>query len=106
MHQHQSDLDSVMQLIDLVEKDYHSSGLPLHVAEPSRSAFRIIDARQFNSLMDEEIQALFSRQHILVTGLPQETFEFDERGMATLAHPSKLLTIQGKLQGSPFAKRH
>jgi hypothetical protein len=50
---------------------------------------------EFNALKDEDIQAIHARQHILVTGLPKATYGFDEKGLSTLAPPSRIITVQG-----------
>jgi hypothetical protein len=81
--------------MDRVEQDFHHTGKPLHVADPSRSMFHIITLQDFNQMSDQEVQALHTHSHILITGYPQESFGFDEKGMATLAAPSRVFTIQG-----------
>lgn len=84
-----------MKLIDRVEKDFDPSGKPLHVANPQLSMFRILSLAQFNQLTDQQVQELHGQHHLLVTGYPPAAFEFDARGMATLAPPSRIFTIQG-----------
>ena len=85
----------VTELIDRVEQDYHSTGKPLHLADPSRSLFRIISLHDFNRMSDDQIQDLHARSHVLVTGIPEEQFGFDAEGMETLAPPDRVVTIQG-----------
>jgi hypothetical protein len=91
-----------MELMDRVERDFHSTGKPLHVADPSRSMFRIISLQDFNGMSDEQLQDLHANFHVLVTGYPQAPFGFDAKGMATLAAPSRVFTIQGM---SPCSKQ-
>ncbi|KAF8803030.1 hypothetical protein BYT27DRAFT_7003283, partial [Phlegmacium glaucopus] len=80
--------------MDRVERDFHSTGKPLHVADPSRSMFRIISLQDFNGMSDKQLQDLHANFHVLVTGYPQAPFGFDTKGMATLAAPSRVFTIQ------------
>lgn len=81
--------------MDRVEQDFHCTGRPLHVADPGRSMFRIVSLQDFLRMSELEVQDLHARSHILVTGYPQESFGFDANGMATLAAPSRVFTIQG-----------
>lgn len=81
--------------MDRVERDFHSSGKPLHVADPSRSMFHVISLQDFNGMSDERLQDLHAHFNIIVTGCPQEPFGFDAKGMATLAPPSRIFTIHG-----------
>jgi hypothetical protein len=82
--------------MDRVEKDFHHSGKPFHVADPSRSMFYIVSLQDFDKMSDQEVQALHAHSHILVTGHPQESFGFDAKGLATLAAPTRVFTIQGE----------
>jgi hypothetical protein len=84
-----------MQLMDRVEQDFHSSGKPLHVADPSHSMFRILTVQEFDEMEDDELQNLHTHYHLLVTGYPQASFGFDPEGLATLASPSRVFTIHG-----------
>ena len=81
--------------MDRVEQDFHSSGKPLHVADPGRSMFRIMTVQEFDGMEDEELQTLHARHHLIVTGYPQASYGFDAKGMATLAPPSRVFTIHG-----------
>jgi hypothetical protein len=84
-----------MQLIDRVEEQYTSTGKPLHVVDPDHSLIHVMSYQQFYSTPVEEIQSLHARHHLLVTGLPQEDFGFDEAGLLSLAPPEKSISIQG-----------
>jgi hypothetical protein len=88
--------------MDRVEQDYHSTGKPLHVADPSRSLFRIISLQDFNGMNDRQLQDLHAHSHVLVTGIPVEQFGFDAEGMETLAPPERVFTIHGM---SPRSKQ-
>ena len=88
---------TVTQLMDRVEQDFHSPGMPLHVTDPSRSMFRVMTVQDFNSRSIEELQELHARYHVLVTGYPQASFGFDSKGMATLSTRTRVFTIQGVL---------
>ena len=57
--------------------------------------FHIVSLQDFEQMSDQEVQGLHAHSHILVTGYPQESFGFDAKGMATLAAPSRVFTVQG-----------
>jgi hypothetical protein len=78
-----------------VEQDFHSSGQPLHVADPARSMFRIMTLQQLNQMEDKELQYLHAHHHLLITGYPQPPYGFDAKGLAMLAPPSRVFTIHG-----------
>lgn len=84
-----------MQLMDRVEQDFHTSGWPLHIADPSRSNFRILTVQEFEQMEDEELQAMHANHHLLVTGYPQAPYGFDAKGLAMLAPPSRVFIIHG-----------
>lgn len=81
--------------MDRVEQDFHSPGKPLHVTDPNRSIFRIMTLHDFSKMSDMELQVLHAQYHLLVTGYPEASFGFDAKGMATLAAPSRVFTVQG-----------
>jgi hypothetical protein len=78
-----------------VEQDFHSSGKPLHVADPGRSMFRIMTVQEFNRIEDKQLQDMHAHHHLLVTGYPQAPYGFDAKGLAMLASPSRVFTIHG-----------
>jgi hypothetical protein len=94
--QFKKDLHYVGQLIDRVEQDFTAEGKPLHVADPDHSLIRVMSLQEFHSTPVQEIQRIHAKQHLLITGLPQEGFTFDEVGLLTLAPPEKTISIQGE----------
>lgn len=87
--------DFISELLTRIEKDYHESGRPLHLADPSLSMIKIMTLEEFNNKSAKELQHLHASNHILVTGYPDPTFGFDKVGLGTLASPSQRFTIHG-----------
>jgi hypothetical protein len=87
----------VTRLMDRVEQDFLSPGNPLHVADPGRSMFHIMTLQEFDSMNDEQLQELHAGHHLLVHGYSEASYGFDAKGMATLATPTRVFTIQGEL---------
>lgn len=88
---------AVMRLMDRVEQDFSSPGNPLHIADPSRSMFRIMTLQEFDDMKDEQLQELHVSHHLLVHGYSEASYGFDAQGMETLATPTRVFTIQGEL---------
>jgi hypothetical protein len=60
--------------MDRVEQDFHSPGHPLHVADPSRSMFRIMTVQDLEKINHMAVQELHAHYHLLVTGYPEMSF--------------------------------
>jgi hypothetical protein len=88
--------------MDRVERDFHSTGKPLHVADPSRSMFHIISLQDFYKMSHEDVQKLHAHKHLLVTGCTQSRVAFNAKGMNLLTDPERVFTIQGI---SPYSSR-
>ncbi|KAF8803042.1 hypothetical protein BYT27DRAFT_7110523 [Phlegmacium glaucopus] len=91
--QHPEQRSFISRLLTRIEKDYHESGLPLYLAEPSRSMIKIMTLEEFNRRSAKELQDLHASHHLLVTGYPEPTFGFDEVGLETLASPMQAFAI-------------
>ncbi|KAF8227678.1 hypothetical protein L208DRAFT_1067131, partial [Tricholoma matsutake] len=65
----------------------------LHVADPTRSMFRIMTVQELNQMEDQELQDVHARHHLLITGYPEAPYGFDTKGLAMLAPPSGVFTI-------------
>lgn len=73
-------------------------GLPLHVAQPSKSDFCILSNADYESKSDKEIQDLLRQKHIVVTGIPfRPRMKFDEDGLETLKALDATIDIQGNV---------
>ena len=96
--QRKRDQTYAVQLMNRVEQDFTPTGAPLHVADPDHSLIRVMSCEEFYSTPIERLHSLHARQHLVVTGLPQEDFGFDKDGLLTLAPPEKTISIQGTLQ--------
>jgi hypothetical protein len=84
-----------MDLMERVENDFHSSGLPLHVGNPANLLFRVMSLEEFDHMSEQELQALYACYHLVVTGYPKPSFGFDTKGLVTLAPSYRVFTIQG-----------
>jgi hypothetical protein len=71
--------------------------LPLHVARPSESVFRILSNADYESKSPQEIQDLLRQKHIIVTGIPSHPMKFDEDGLETLKALDATIDIQGNI---------
>jgi hypothetical protein len=92
--QHKEDVKWFNGVARIVSKDF-VAGIPLHIAQPEKSIFKVMTQEEFNLLSDKEMQDTWKKSHIVRTGLPIPGYGFDKSGMATLTYPSKVFTIQG-----------
>ena len=79
----------------------YSDGLPLHIANPTRSAFRILSQAEFDKMSDREVIDGLRKQHFLITGTSEPPLAFDEDGMRTACYHLKTVV---ELQGGFNAK--
>jgi hypothetical protein len=93
----ESDLNAFKRLYDLVVSNYHASGQPLHLADPNNSIIRIMTLHEFNAYTANELQDIFRRQHIVVTGFDRAEHEFDLPGLQALTEKmyDRVFTLQG-----------
>jgi len=57
----------------------------------------MLSEQEFNSKTTEEVQRIFSRQHILVYGNQTPKCNFDSESLLALADEDKKISIQGEL---------
>jgi hypothetical protein len=93
--QFKRDLQIVNTLFDQVEQHYHISGKPLHVADPTKSLFRIMDVAEFEAMDDRDLQDIHARQHVLVRGPSKGSYQFDREAMLTLTDPGVVICVHG-----------
>lgn len=73
----------------------YEQGTPLHISNPQKSTFKILDYAEFCSLSAQALQEIFSEQNIVVTNYPCNKGDFDEVAMELIAAESKPITIHG-----------
>lgn len=81
-------------VMDEVTRQYQD-GLPLHIADPARSAFRILTQAEFDRMSDREVIDGLRKQHFLITGTSDPPLAFDEHGMRTICHLKTVVELQG-----------
>lgn len=69
---------------------------PLHVAEPHSSVFATISHSSFQAMKGEEIMSILRHKHIVVFGVPGDTYQFDKHGFCGL----RLVYGQASIQGT------
>ena len=74
-----------------------SNGMPLWQADPDNSLICIVSKSKMDLLSDEEVQAMFETQHIVVPDQFAPSMAFDAKGLRSLAELDKPVTIHGQL---------
>jgi hypothetical protein len=75
----------------------YQDGLPLHIASPDLSGFKVIPHAIFQNMPAKEVQELLRCRNVVVTGCPVPDLQFDEVGLRTLSPLDSAVSIQGKL---------
>jgi hypothetical protein len=70
-------------------------GVPLHVAHPADSAFKILPFAEFQSLTALQLQDLLRQKNLVVTNNSKPGVQFNERGLRMLSPLDSLVPIQG-----------
>lgn len=84
-----------MDISTVVERGY-IDGLPLHIANPARSVFKIMTEEEYQSSPIATIQNILRAKHILITDREKSKHQFDEKGLRTLrSNLNDAFTIQG-----------
>ena len=84
-----------MEVGALVERGYEN-GLPLHIADPKRSVFKIMTEEEYKSSSIKTIQTHLRMKHLIVTNRDKPRYCFDERGLRTLrSNMNDAFTVQG-----------
>lgn len=74
-----------------------SDGTPLWQADPDKSLIRIVSKSKMDLLSDEDVQAIFETQHIVIPDQFAPSMAFDAKGLRSLAELDKPVTIHGQL---------
>lgn len=77
-------------------------GKPLHVVDPSRSSLRVMSKAEFECSPISEIQAIFRKQHILVTDDSFRACKFDRRMLERIVPAKQSISVNGSR--IPFSK--
>jgi len=73
-------------------------GVPLHIARPDDSIFRVMPEAEYLQKSPSEVQEIMRTQHIVVTDRLEPPLEFDKNGLRSLCQNlSNTVTIQGLL---------
>lgn len=65
------------------------------MVDPDRSAICILSKDELDNMNEEDVQAIFRKQHIVVRDQFQPKMAFDEKGLKTLADLKKTVTLHG-----------
>ena len=97
VEQFTNDMGKIVNVMKAVVGQY-SGGLPLHIADPTRSAFRILSKAEFDEMSDRDVIDGLRKQHFLIMGASDPAFRFDRDGMRTVCHNLKtVVELQGGL---------
>jgi hypothetical protein len=82
-------------LLDTAVGQYEQ-GLPLHLADPKRSALAVMSEAEFKKMKACDVQDLLRTKHLLISDLGNvQPLKFDEQGMRTLCLPIHEFQVQG-----------
>lgn len=70
---------------------------PLHIADPTRSGFKIVPFAIFQSMSVQQLHRLHRDRTVIVTGCPIPDLKFDEAGLRMLAPLGSQVSLQGKI---------
>lgn len=70
-------------------------GRPLHIADPEKSAFRVMTETEFEEKPIEEIQEILREKHIIVMDIQSAPLKFDAENLSTLWNLLAVTHIQG-----------
>ena len=74
----------------------YQEGRPLHLSDPDKSVFVVMDEMEYEAKTVPEIQEIFRRKHIIVTEMRSPPLQFNEEGLSTLAALNSVTHIQGQ----------
>ena len=82
-----------------MEKRAQTSGeekKPLFISDPEQSIITVMTQEEFDCKRPEEIQAIFSKQHIVISRSPNQVAKFDQEALLEIAREDQLLSINGQ----------
>jgi len=69
---------------------------PLFISDPEQSIIKVMTQEEFDCKRPEEIQAIFSKQHIVISHAPNQAVKFDEEALLEIAREDQLLSVNGQ----------
>lgn len=93
------DLTSLQTFIRQVQSAY-VDGVPLHIAQPEQSVFKVMTEAEFDDLSINDVQNILQKQHLVLTNVPGK-LNFDRKGLGTLQNVSNTISIQGESSLNP-----
>jgi hypothetical protein len=84
-----------VELSHSIQENY-VDGMPLFVANPTQSIFKIMTETEYRARPIPEIQEILRTQHIVVKKRPITGYKFDEEGLRTLRPLNEPVTIHGQ----------
>jgi len=69
---------------------------PLFISDPEQSIIKIMTQEEFDCKRPEEIQAIFSSQHIVISHTPNQAVKFDKEALLEIAQEDQLLSVNGQ----------
>lgn len=89
--------DLFVQILRAIEANLTESKLPLHIAAPERSQFRVISTQDLRMMPIQQVQEIFATQHIIETGLTTSNTEWSEEALElNLTALDKPIVVHGK----------
>ncbi|PPQ78306.1 hypothetical protein CVT24_006482, partial [Panaeolus cyanescens] len=81
------------RLLDALE-NFYEGGLPLHIAKPDDSCFKILSRAEFEMLRPSEVQRLLQQHCLVIPDYTTTRHEWTEEGLRSLAPLTRTTTIQ------------
>jgi len=69
---------------------------PLFISDPEQSIVKVMTQEEFDCKRPEVKQAIFSKQHIVISHTPNQATQFDEEALLEIAREDQLLSVNGQ----------
>ena len=70
-------------------------GQPLHIADPDKSAIKVLTNRELQTMSPAMRQEWFREKHIIEIERPVDDIKFDKEGLERMGCMTSVLDIQG-----------
>jgi hypothetical protein len=94
--QFREDLDKFLEFKDLVMSCNAASGNPRYLEEGHFSSVQVIPYDQYKTMSTSEVQERLRQRHLVITGMPMDPVDFDERGLQELTNLESKVPFQGE----------
>lgn len=87
-----------MELLKAFKKTIEGSyvnGKPLHIADPDKSAIKVLTNRELQTMSPAMRQEWFREKHIIEIERPVDDIKFDKEGLERMGCMTSVLDIQG-----------